>query len=145
MTHKGKVYLAAIDTIIPQLYDPVKVIGKLYSEEVSSKKVHKLAVRSQKKLGIQYRSCVTDIDKLPKLKLRRKDDLPQCWGTRIVENLSSEVGRERIGFLSVAYNNSFHIDTVPNLACQITLEASCVSIKCRSNGLITVAQADCLP
>lgn len=119
MSSNRKVYLAAIETIIPKLYDPVKFTGKIYSEELSSRKVHRLAIKSQKAIGIQYRPSVLDIDKFPKLKLLRKKDHPKRWGMEIIANLSSLIEHEPIGFLSIAYNMSFHNETIPNLASQI--------------------------
>lgn len=123
MSGKHKVYLAAIETILPTLHDPAKVIGKLYSEEMCSRKVHKLAVKSQKALDIQYRPSVLDVDKLPKLRLARKKDHPKQWGTKIAASLSNVVGLERVGFLSLAYNSSFNVNTLPNLASRIVLGA----------------------
>ncbi|WP_457642485.1 3-oxoacyl-[acyl-carrier-protein] synthase III C-terminal domain-containing protein [Persephonella sp.] len=117
-----KIFIASTMTLIPDLIDPEVIVDAFYPEEKVGSRVNLLAKRMAQNIGIKKRPFVLDLDSLPEKKLRENKDHPVLWGERIINHFVDLVGKENIGFFSMSYNISYHIDYLPNLATQIVLK-----------------------
>ena len=117
-----KVYIARIKKILPPSYDLDYISEKIYPKELAGEKITKLVKKFAKNMHIKQKPTAIDLDSIPEIKLKRKEDHPKEWGKKIVKKLSEKIGIENIGFLSVAYNVTYNKDFLPNLTSQIVME-----------------------
>ncbi|MEX0998981.1 MAG: hypothetical protein WD000_03350 [Thermodesulfobacteriota bacterium] len=89
--------------------------------ESCGERVHKLAKRMVRSVGIESRPSVLDLDEFPVKKLADDEYKPLNWGISALEYFSDFIDMEDIGYLTVAYNTSSHEEYLPNLSCQIAL------------------------
>ncbi|MDJ0799709.1 MAG: 3-oxoacyl-[acyl-carrier-protein] synthase III C-terminal domain-containing protein [Calothrix sp. MO_167.B12] len=59
----------------------------------------------------------------PRKKLLSNDHTPKNWGLTFLQKISDSIDLSEIGFISVAYNATSHQEILPNLACQIAMDA----------------------
>lgn len=117
------VYIAAMESIFPCSYDAVYFADKVYPKEVFGEKTNKLAKRLATSFGVSHRPSVLNFEAYPEVIIQNENDHPRNWGTTIVDKLTQNIKKEEIGMLKVSYNASYHTDILPNLACQIALDA----------------------
>lgn len=115
------VYIAAVRKILPKLYPAEHVAGVFYSLECCSERVHRLAKRTVRSVGIDSRPSVLDLEEFPQIKLAEDEYKPLNWGCSALEHFSGFIDMKDIGYLTVAYNTSSHDEYLPNLSCQIAL------------------------
>ncbi len=117
-----KVYIAKITKVLPPSYNLDYISEKIYPKELTGEKITKLAKKFAKNMHIKQKPTAIDLNSIPEVKLKRKEDHPKEWGKKVVKELSEKIGIENIGFLSVAYNVTYNKDFLPNLASQIVME-----------------------
>ena len=117
-----KVYIAKITKVLPPSYNFDYILEKSYSKEVFGERVAKLVKKFAKNMNIKQKPTAIDLESIPEIKLKRKEDHPKEWGKKVINELSEEIGIENIGFLSVAYNTTYNKDFLPNLASQLVME-----------------------
>lgn len=117
------VYIADVRSVFPESYDAVYFADRVYPIEKYGAKINTLAKRLAGTFGVSQRPSVLNFDKYPEIVLKNEKDHPRSWGTTVVNELTSVIRKEEIGMFSVSYNASYHTDILPNLACQIALDA----------------------
>lgn len=122
MAHNN-VYISEIQSIFPQTYDSTYFADKVYPSEQYGQKTNTLATRLASTFGVDQRPSVLDFDVYPEIKLKNEMDHPKMWGTTIVNQLTEVIDKDEIGMFCVSYNASYHTDILPNLACQIAINA----------------------
>jgi len=120
---QNNVYIAEIQSIFPQTYDATYFADKVYPTDRYGERTNTLATRLASTFGVDNRPSVLDFDAYPEIKLKNEDDHPKMWGTTIVNQLTEVVDKEEIGMFCLSYNASYHTDILPNLACQIAINA----------------------
>lgn len=120
----NRVYIASIKSIFPRGYHPDIAVDALYPANEAGEKLNLYVKRVAKSLGFEKRYSVLDADFLPKKKLSIKEYHPLHWGKQILGKLSEKIDPQKIGFVSVSYNISSHTNVLPNLACQLSLDAN---------------------
>lgn len=120
----NKVFIADIKSVFPKAYPPDIAADMLFPADKAGEKLNLYARKIAKFLGIETRFSVLDADLFPKKKLSKKEYHPLHWGMQILGQFSNEIDRKKIGFISVSYNVSSHVDVLPNLACQLSLDAN---------------------
>ncbi|ACO03011.1 MAG TPA: hypothetical protein DEP48_03540 [Persephonella sp.] len=117
-----RTFILSTETFIPELLDPVEIVNALYPVEKVGRRVNLLARKMAENIGIERRPFVLDLESLPEKRLKKKENHPARWGERIINRFVDLVGRDSIGFLSISYNISYHIDYLPNLITQIVMK-----------------------
>ncbi len=115
------VYIAAVKKILPRLYPSEHITGVFYAVECCGERVHKLAKRTVKSVGIKNRPSVLDLDVFPAKMLADDGYRPLNWGVSALDYFSDFIDMRDIGYLTSAYNTSSHEEYWPNLSCQIAL------------------------
>lgn len=118
------VYIASTATLTAPLYSPEEAIDILYPQDKVCKKVYKIARRLKTYVGTENRAMVIDPTIFPQKRLSSLDHTPKNWGMALFDRVTSEIEPSQIGLVTVAYNASSHLNILPNLACQIALEAN---------------------
>jgi len=121
---KNRVYIANIKSVFPQSYSSNQAVDLLYPVHKASKKLNQYAKKVAKFIGIEERFSVLDEKHFPERKLFQPTYHPLHWGKRILEKVSEGINRQEIGFISVSYNITSHINVLPNLACQLALDVN---------------------
>ena len=119
----SNVYIATTKCLTAKLYDAEYIADKFYPSQFFSKKINKLARRLAQSFGIKQRALCIDLDKIPQNVLRTITEHPLFWCTHLVQQVSQSILLSEIGYLGIAYNISAHTDNLPNLACQIAIQA----------------------
>lgn len=116
---KKDVFIVAVKSVFPKIYNSVDIIDKLYSEKLSSVKVNKLATRLGTNVHIKNRAISIDLEQFPRMTVPDEHS-PLLWASGVIKTFSEMIRNDRhIEFLSVSYNASSHNVTLPNLTCQI--------------------------
>lgn len=117
-----RVYIAGIASITPKTYCPNHVINTFYPDSTTTKQCRNIANKLVKRVGIESRPTVIDLNKFPEIRLLSEKYSALNWGINIVDQLTTNLNKKHIGHLSVSYNISAHDDFIPNLACQIAID-----------------------
>lgn len=120
----NRVYIAATETLSAPLYPVHDAVEVFYPKEKTPKNAHKMARLLGKNVGIQNRAIVIEPTCLPKKQLCAERHSPKQWGLTLLDKVTAEIEPSDVGFISVAYNVTSHQDILPNLACQIAMEAN---------------------
>lgn len=116
------VYIVDIATLLPPRYRSEEVLSRVYGQPGIAGDVLTLAKKASKNTGVKTFSSVLDFDAYPSKKLISSTHTPKNWCCSLIDALSIMLPTDEIGFLSVSYNISSHIDVLPNLACQVATE-----------------------
>jgi len=125
----NNVYIAETIPIFPQSYSAKHIANQIYPEKTYGKKINRIANSYARKIGIKKRSCVINLNCLPKIKLKDEQNHPLEWGTKIVNQLTQHIDKTEIGCFCLNYNLSIHSDTLPNLASQIVMKSGLKQIE----------------
>ncbi|WP_340200453.1 3-oxoacyl-[acyl-carrier-protein] synthase III C-terminal domain-containing protein [Ascidiimonas sp. W6] len=117
------VYIAEVQSIFPKSYDAVYFADRVYPKEIYGERTNQLAKRLASSFGVQKRPSVLDFDAYPNVLLKQEKDHPRKWGVSIIDKLTKYVDKDEIGMFNLSYNATYHTDILPNLACQIALDA----------------------
>ncbi len=120
------VFILSTETVLPELFDPIRIVDALYPVEKVGKRTNLLARKMAESIGIRKRPFVLDLEKIPDKCLKRVEYHPLNWGEKLVKSFINQVGLENIGFISISYNISYHIDYLPNLITQIVLRTGLI-------------------
>lgn len=123
MTTTSSAYIAATATLTAPLYAAHEAVEVFYPQERVPRKAHKMARLLGKHVEIQNRAMVIDVTAFPEKHLSSLEHTPKNWGMALLEGVSESIDRSDIGFISLAYNVTSHKDVLPNLACQIAMDA----------------------
>jgi predicted naringenin-chalcone synthase len=118
----NNVHLVDIATLLPPRYRFEEVLGHIYGQPGIAGNVLTLARKANRNTGIRNFSSVLDFDAYPAKKLISGSHSPKNWCCSLIDALSIMLPPDDIGFLSISYNISSHIDVLPNLACQVAGE-----------------------
>ncbi|MDO9207155.1 MAG: 3-oxoacyl-[acyl-carrier-protein] synthase III C-terminal domain-containing protein [Sulfuricurvum sp.] len=118
---KKDVFIVGVKTVLPNLYSSADVIGKLYSEKLSSVRINKFAKRLGANTQIKNRAISIDLEQFPD-KIISEENSPVMWAKSVIQNFSNKLQDDQIEFLSISYNISSHKISIPNLSCQIAHE-----------------------
>jgi predicted naringenin-chalcone synthase len=116
------VYIVDIATLLPPRYRPEEVLGRVYGQPGVAGDVLTLAKKASRNTGVKTFSSVLDFDAYPSKKLISGAHTPKNWCCSLIDAVSIMLPTDEIGFLSVSYNISSHVDVLPNLACQVASE-----------------------
>jgi predicted naringenin-chalcone synthase len=116
------VFVVDIATLLPPRYRSEEVLKHVYGQPGIAGEILTLATKASRSTGITGFSSVRDFDVYPARKLVSDRHTPRNWCCALVDALSIMLAPEDIGFLSVSYNISSHVDVLPNLACQVATE-----------------------
>ncbi|MBD2293425.1 hypothetical protein H6G06_07965 [Anabaena sphaerica FACHB-251] len=119
----NNVYIADIRSITPRSYSAKYIADKMYPSHLYGDKLNILAKKLAEKIGVERRASVIDYELYPEITLANPDDHPKVWGTRIINELTENINKDDIGFLTLSYNVSYHKDILPSLASQIAIDA----------------------
>lgn len=122
-------YIARTTKIIPERYSDEFIVSRFYPESKYPKNVIKFANRVAKAINVPKRPAVLEFDHYPTIALKNNDDHPLMWGINIVEELTSSIPKDDIGFFSACYNLSYHDDILPNLSSQIVLNSGLPNVE----------------
>ena len=120
----NNIYIAATATLTAPLFSSQDAVELFYSKKRASKKAHKMARLLGKHVGIQNRAMVIDPTFFPQKQLCSQTHTPKNWGLSLLHKVTPEIDPADIGFVSVAYNVTSHPEILPNLACQIVIDAN---------------------
>lgn len=127
MMSTENIYIAEISSVVPKRYSAESVAESMYPLATYGSSVNKLARKFALMIDVPQRSVVTDLaafgGDVPKV-LSDSADHPRLWGKSIAEDLTRRIPKSEVGYFSLGYNLSFHVDTLPNLASQIVMEAA---------------------
>jgi len=118
----NNVHLVDIATLLPPRYRSEEVLGHVYGQPGISGDVLTLARKANRNTGVRNFSSVLDFDAYPAKKLISASHSPKNWCCSLIDALSIMLPPDDIGFLSISYNISSHVDVLPNLACQVASE-----------------------
>ena len=121
---KNRVYIAGIKNVFPQAYPSDQAVDLLYPVHKAGKRLNQYAKKVAKFIGIEKRFSVLDEESFPTRKLSHPTYHPLHWGKKILEKISDRIDLKEIGFVSVSYNITSHINVLPNLACQLTYQTN---------------------
>lgn len=116
------VFVVDIATLLPPRYRAEDVLGRVYGQPGIADDIRTLATRACRSTGVSTFSSVLDFDAYPSKRLVAECHTPKRWCGALIDAVSMMLPRSEIGFLSVAYNISSHVDVLPNLACQVARE-----------------------
>jgi 3-oxoacyl-[acyl-carrier-protein] synthase III len=116
------VYIVDIATLLPPRHRPEEVLGRIYGQPGIAGEVLTLAKKASRNTGVKTFSSVLDFDAYPSKKLISSAHTPKNWCCSLIDAISIMLPTDEIGFLSVSYNISSHVDVLPNLACQVASE-----------------------
>ena len=122
----SKVFIAASATVFPQPLSSIYIADKLYPTHLCSERTNKLAKRVAREFGIKERPISLDLERIPEKVLGDQKHHPVLWCLNLIEQLSKTIPHAEIGYIGVAYNASFHTNTLPNLACQAAIHSGIV-------------------
>lgn len=117
------VYIADVQSIFPTSYDAVYFADRVYPKEIYGERTNRLAKRLASSFGVDQRPSVLNFDIYPEVALKEEKDHPRKWGVSIIDKLTTLVDKDEIGMFNLSYNATYHTDILPNLACQIALDA----------------------
>jgi predicted naringenin-chalcone synthase len=118
------VYIAATATLTAPSYSAQELVDIYYPNEQVPRKAYKMARILEKQVGIQNRSMVTDPTIFPEKRLCSMEHTAKNWGMSLLDKVADPLDPANIGFISVAYNVTSHQEKLPNLACQIAMDAN---------------------
>jgi predicted naringenin-chalcone synthase len=113
------VFIARIATLLPPRYRTEDIIKRVYGQPAVAADVVALATRASRHTGVAELTSVLDFDAYPSKRLISECHTPKHWCCTLVDIAATSIPKEEIGFLSVSYNISSHVDVLPNLACQV--------------------------
>jgi len=116
------VFVVDIATLLPPRYRAEDVLGRVYGQPGIADDVLTLARRATRSTGVRTFSSVLDLDAYPSKRLVAECHTPKRWCGALMDAVSIMLPPGEIGFLSVSYNISSHVDVLPNLACQVARE-----------------------
>ncbi|XLS29782.1 3-oxoacyl-[acyl-carrier-protein] synthase III C-terminal domain-containing protein [Flavobacteriaceae bacterium M23B6Z8] len=117
------VYIADVQSIFPSSYDAVYFADRVYPKEIYGEKTNRLAKRLASSFGVPQRPSVLNFEVYPEVMLKEEKDHPRKWGVSVIDRLTTVVAKDEIGMFNLSYNATYHTDILPNLACQIALDA----------------------
>lgn len=126
MTTYAEAYIASMATLTAPLYPAQELVNIFYPSEQVSEKVYRIARVLEKHVGIQNRAMVIDLAAFPEKRLCATKHTAKNWGMTLLNKVAYPLDTSDIGFISVAYNVTSHQEKLPNLACQIAIEANLV-------------------
>ncbi len=116
------VFVVDIATLLPPRYRAEDVLSHVYGQPGIADDVLTLARRATRNTGVRTFSSVLDFDVYPSKRLIAECHAPKRWCGALMDAVSIMLPPGEIGFLSVSYNISSHVDVLPNLACQVAQE-----------------------
>jgi len=116
------VYIVDIATLLPPRYPSEEILGRIYGQPGVAGDVLTLARKVGRNTGVKTLSSVLDFSVYPEKRLISTCHTPKNWCCSLIDAVSIMLPTDEIGFLSVSYNISSHIDVLPNLACQVASE-----------------------
>ncbi len=119
----NNVFIAATKTLTAPLYDAQEALEILYPQNKVPKAVHRMARLLGKYVDIENRAMVIDPTVFPEKELQSVEHKPKNWGVTLLKQVSDSIDLSEIGLISVAYNVTSHQAVLPNLACQIAMDA----------------------
>ena len=122
----NNVFIAGSATVFPQPLPSIYIADKLYPTNLCSERTNKLAKRAAQKFGIKQRPVCCDLERFPERVLADQEHHPLSWCLNLIKQLSTTIPLAEIGYIGVAYNISFHTNTLPNLACQAAIHSGIV-------------------
>ncbi len=117
-----KVFLANLETSLGQVYSSLEIVNRLYSSERCGKKINQLARKFSQKTGIQKRSTVIDLTRLPEKFLISKEYHPLRWGNELFKKIVPVRLLEKLGNIISIYNTTFHQNVLPSISAQIAAQ-----------------------
>ncbi len=117
-----KVFLANLETSLGQVYSSLEIVNRLYSSERCGKKINQLARKFSQKTGIQKRSTVIDLTRLPEKFLISKEYHPVRWGNELFKKIVPVRLLEKLGNIISIYNTTFHQNVLPSISAQIAAQ-----------------------
>ena len=117
-----KVFLANLETSLGRVHSSVEIANTLYPLEKCGKKINQLARSFSQRTGIQKRSSVIDLTKLPGKFLISKKYHPVRWGTELFKKIVPARLLEKTGNILSIYNTSFHKNILPSISAQIAAQ-----------------------
>ncbi|MDJ0533012.1 MAG: 3-oxoacyl-[acyl-carrier-protein] synthase III C-terminal domain-containing protein [Xenococcaceae cyanobacterium MO_207.B15] len=117
-----KVFLANLETSLGQVYSSLEIVNRLYSSERCGKKINQLARKFSQKTGIQKRSTVVDLTRLPEKFLISKEYHPLRWGNELFKKIVPVRLLEKLGNIISIYNTTFHQNVLPSISAQIAAQ-----------------------
>ena len=115
-------FIVDIATLLPPRYRPEYLLGHLYGQPGVASEVLTLAAKASRNTRVRALSSVLDFDAYPAKKLISDCHTPKQWCCSLLDALCTNLPIADVGFFSVSYNVSSHIDVLPNLACQVAHE-----------------------
>ena len=116
------VYIVDIATLLPPRYPSEEILGRVYGQPGVAGDVLTLARKASRNTGVKTFSSVLDFGSYPEKRLISSCHTPKNWCCSLIDAISIMLPTDEIGFLSISYNISSHIDVLPNLACQVATE-----------------------
>ena len=116
------VYIVDIATLLPPRYPSEEILGRVYGQPGVASDVLTLARKASRNTGVKTFSSVLDFASYPEKRLISSCHTPKNWCCSLIDAISIMLPTDEIGFLSVSYNISSHVDVLPNLACQVATE-----------------------
>ncbi len=117
-----KVFLANLQTTLGRVYDSLEIVNLLYSSEKCDQKISQLARKFAQKTGIQKRSTVIDLTRLPEKFLISKEYHPLRWGKELFKKTVPVRLFNKLGNIISIYNATFHQDVLPSISAQIATQ-----------------------
>lgn len=120
------VFIGATATIVPTTFSSVTVADKYYPPHLCSERTNQLAKRVAKGFRIKNRTVCLDLERIPEKVLSDSAHHPLSWCVELIRQLSTVIPTSEIGYVGVAYNTTFHTNSLPNLACQAAMRCGIV-------------------
>lgn len=117
-----KVFLANLETSLGRVYSSLEIANMLYPSERCGKKINQLARKFSQKTGIQKRSTVIDLTRVPEKFLISKEYHPVRWGSELFKKTVPVRLLEKIGNILSIYNISSHQNVLPSISAQIAAQ-----------------------
>ncbi len=117
-----KVFLANLETSLGRVYSSLEIANMLYPSERCGKKINQLARKFSQKTGIQKRSTVIDLTRVPEKFLISKEYHPVRWGSELFKKTVPVRLFEKIGNILSIYNISSHKNVLPSISAQIAAQ-----------------------
>ncbi len=119
---ENEAFIVDIATLLPPRYRTQEILGRVYGQPGVANDILTLASRASRNTGVTTLSSVLDFDAYPAKRLIAECHTPKRWCCSLIDAVSIMLPPGEIGFLSVSYNISSHVDVLPNLACQVAAE-----------------------
>lgn len=124
----ANVYIAEMQTVIPQKYNSEYMADKTFPANHYGDRMNRMVQKLARKYRVDQRPAIIDLEQFPEIKVAEKDH-PRNWGSSTINKLTTIVNKEEIGLFSLSYNQTTHVNFVPNLATQMSMDAGLINLE----------------